>query len=123
LNPAAAVADAGSQMDSILDFFISPAYAQDAGQSPLVTFLPLIAIFVIFYFLIIRPQNKKQKEHREMVSALSTGDEVVTAGGVLGRVTAVGDQFLDVEIADNVTIKVQRHTVATVLPKGTVKSA
>ena len=110
-------------MESIFDFFISPAYAQDAAQSPLVTFLPLIAIFVIFYFLIIRPQNKKQKEHREMVAALTTGDEVVTAGGVLGRVTAVGEQFLDVEIAHNVTVKVQRHTVSTVLPKGTVKSA
>lgn len=111
-------------MDSVLDFFIEPAYAQAAqSQSPLLTFLPLVAIFVIFYFLIIRPQNKKQKEHREMVGALATGDEVVTAGGVLGKVTAVGEQFLDVEIANNVTIKVQRHTVAAVLPKGTVKSA
>jgi len=111
-------------MDSILDFFVSPAYAQAAQQqSPFITFLPLIAIFVIFYFLIIRPQNKKQKEHREMVAALTNGEEVVTAGGVLGKVTAVGDQFLDVEIADNVTIKVQRHTISAVLPKGTVKSA
>ena len=110
-------------MHSVLDFFIEPAYAQAAQQqSPWITFLPLIAIFVIFYFLIIRPQNKKQKEHREMVGTLSTGDEVVTAGGVLGKVTAVGEQFLDVEIATNVTIKVQRHTVAAVLPKGTVKS-
>lgn len=111
-------------MDSVLDFFVQPAYAQAASQqSPLLTFLPLIAIFVIFYFLIIRPQNKKQKEHREMVGALSTGDEIVTAGGVLGKVTAVGEQFLDIEIASNVTVKVQRHTVAAVLPKGTVKSA
>lgn len=110
-------------MDSILDFFISPAFAQEAQQpSALITFLPLVALFVIFYFLIIRPQNKKQKEHREMVAALGTGDEVVTAGGVLGKVTAVSDQFLDVQIADNVTIKVQRHTIAAVLPKGTVKS-
>jgi preprotein translocase subunit YajC len=88
-----------------------------------VTFLPLIAIFVIFYFLIIRPQNKKQKEHREMVAALSAGDEIVTAGGILGKVTAVGEQFLDVEIAGNVTVKLQRHTVSAVLPKGSVKSA
>ena len=111
-------------MDSILDFFISPAFAQGAQQpSALMTFLPLVALFVIFYFLIIRPQNKKQKEHREMVAALSTGEEVVTAGGVLGKVTAVGDQFLEVQIADNVTVKVQRHTIAAVLPKGTVKSA
>lgn len=111
-------------MDSVLDFFISPAYAQAAQQqSPLGMFLPLIAIFAIFYFLIIRPQNKKQKEHREMVSALASGDEVVTAGGVLGKVTAVGEQFLDVEVAPNVTVKVQRHTVSAVMPKGTVKSA
>jgi preprotein translocase subunit YajC len=111
-------------MDSILDFFIEPAYAQAATQqSPLLTFLPLIAIFVIFYFLIIRPQSKKQKEHRDMVAALSSGDEVVTAGGVLGKVTAVGEQFLEVEVANNITVKVQRHTIAAVLPKGTVKSA
>ena len=110
-------------MDSILDFFISPAYAQQGQTDALGMFLPLIAIFVIFYFLIIRPQNKKQKEHREMVAALSAGDEVVTAGGVLGKVTAVGEQFLDVEVANNVTIKVQRHTVSAVVPKGTVKSA
>ena len=95
----------------------------DSAPSSLITFLPLIAIFVIFYFLIIRPQNKKQKEHREMVAALSTGDEIATAGGVLGKVTQVGEQFLDIEIANNVTVKVQRHTVSAVLPKGTVKSA
>lgn len=111
-------------MDSVLDFFIAPAYAQAAeSQSPLLTFLPLIAIFAIFYFLIIRPQNKKQKEHREMVSALSSGDEVVTSGGVLGKVTAVSEQFLDIEIAPNVTVKVERYTVSKVLPKGTLKSA
>jgi len=110
-------------MNSLLDFLVSPAYAQAAQQpSTLSALLPLVAIFVIFYFLIIRPQNKKQKEHREMVATLSAGDEVVTAGGVLGKVTAVADQFLDIEIADNVTVKVQRNTVATVLPKGTVKS-
>jgi preprotein translocase subunit YajC len=111
-------------MDSIVDFFISPAYAQAATQqSPFVTFLPLVAIFVIFYFLIIRPQNKKQKEHREMVAALSVGDEIVTGGGILGKVTEVGEQFLDVEIAGNVTVKLQRHTVSAVLPKGSVKNA
>ena len=111
-------------MDSVLDFFIAPAFAQAADpQSPFLTFLPLIAIFAIFYFLIIRPQNKKQKEHREMVAALSTGDEIITAGGVLGRVTDVGEQFLAIEIADKVTVKVQRNTVSAVLPKGTIKSA
>ena len=112
-------------MDSVLDFFVSPAYAQAAtpSQNPLITFLPLILIFAIFYFLIIRPQNKKQKEHREMVATLSVGDEIVTAGGMLGKVTETGDQFLSVEIADKVTVKVQRHTVSAVLPKGTVRHA
>jgi preprotein translocase subunit YajC len=111
-------------MNSVLDLLISPAYAQAAEQpSVLITFGPLIAIFVIFYFLIIRPQNKKQKEHREMVAAIAAGDEVVTAGGVLGKVASVGDQFLELDIAQNVTIKVQRHTISAVLPKGTVKSA
>ena len=112
-------------MSSLLDFFVSPAWAQEAApQGGLLSpFVLMIALFAIFYFLIIRPQNKKQKEHREMVSALSVGDEVVTAGGVLGKVIEVGDQFLVVEVADNVRIKVQRHTIAAVMPKGTVKSA
>lgn len=111
-------------MDSLLDFFIAPAFAQDAAPGG--SFQPLIlmvGLFAVFYFLIIRPQNKKQKEHRQMVAALAAGDEVVTAGGVLGKVTEVGEQFLDVEIASNVTVKVQRHTVAAVMPKGTVKGA
>ena len=111
-------------MNSVLDFFVSTASAQTGSPgSGLSSFLPLIVIFVLFYFLLIRPQNKKQKEHREMVAALNSGDEVVTAGGVLGKVTAVGDQFLTVEIADRVSVKVQRHTIAAVLPKGSVKSA
>ena len=111
-------------MDSLLDFVISPAYAQDAGAAGgYSTLIMMIALFAVFYFLMIRPQQKKQKEHREMVAALVAGDEVVTAGGVLGKVTEVGEQFLNVEVASNVTIKVQRHTVAAVLPKGTIKSA
>ena len=85
--------------------------------------LPLLLIFVVFYFLLIRPQAKRAKEHQAMVAALGVGDEVVTSGGILGRVTEVGDQFLTVEIADGVQVKVQRHTVASVLPKGTLKSA
>jgi preprotein translocase subunit YajC len=111
-------------MESWLDFFIDTAWAQGGGQSdPLLGFLPLIIIFVLFYFLLIRPQNKKQKEHRQMVDALGSGDEVVTGGGVLGRVTDVGEQFVTVEVANNVSVKVQKHTIAAVLPKGTVKSA
>lgn len=111
-------------MDSLVNFFIDDAWAQGgSGQSgSLLGFLPLIVIFVLFYFLLIRPQSKKQKEHRAMVDALSSGDEVITGGGVLGKVTDVGEQFVTVEIANNVQVKVQKHTVAAVLPKGTVKS-
>jgi preprotein translocase subunit YajC len=115
-------------MNSVLDLLVSPALAQAAPAAPaqpstLGFLLPMVAIFAIFYFLIIRPQNKKQKELREMIGAIAAGDEVVTSGGVAGKVAAVGDQFLDVEIAANVTVKVQRHMIATVLPKGSLKSA
>ena len=106
--------------------FISPAYAQASGGSPggdLMTFLPMIAIFVVFYFLLIRPQQKKQKEHQAMLSKIAAGDEVVTAGGILGRVVEVGEQFLTLEIADNVRIKVQRFQVSSLVPKGTLKGA
>ncbi len=107
-----------------MDFFIQNAWAQDAGGGGgLLSLLPLVLIFVVFYFLLIRPQTKRQKEHREMVAALSTGDEVVTAGGVLGKITSVSDQFVHVEVADGVTLKVQKHTIGAVMPKGTVKSA
>ena len=78
---------------------------------------------VIFYFLLIRPQQKKQKEHQAMLSKLAAGDEVVTAGGILGRIVEVGDQFLTLEIADNVRIKVQRFQVTSLVPKGTLKGA
>jgi preprotein translocase subunit YajC len=112
-------------MESLTRLFISDAWAQVGGSAsdPLLGFLPLIVIFVLFYFLLIRPQTKKQKEHRAMVEALGTGDEVVTGGGVLGKVTEVGEQFVTVEVANNVAIKVQKHTIATVLPKGSVKNA
>lgn len=107
----------------ILDFFIASAYAQDAApQGGLMSFLPLIVIFIIFYFLLIRPQMKRAKEHRKLVEQLSTGSEVVTNGGLLGRITHVGESFVTVEVADNVQIKVQKHAVASVMPKGTIKS-
>jgi preprotein translocase subunit YajC len=119
-----ATADPDDDMDALLDFFVSPAWAQAQAQGSNFSFLfMMIALFAVVYFLMIRPQNKKQKEHRQMVEALTAGDEIVTAGGVLGKVKAVGEQFLEVEVASNVTIKLQRHTVAAVLPKGTVKSA
>ena len=108
----------------ILDFFIASAHAQDAAHpGGLMSFLPLIIIFVIFYFLLIRPQMKRAKEHKKLVSELANGDEVVTNGGLLGRITHVGESFVTVELADNVQIKVQRHAIASIMPKGTVKSA
>ncbi len=108
----------------ILDFFIASAHAQDASpQSPLMSFLPLIVIFIIFYFLLIRPQMKRAKEHKKLVQQLSTGSEVVTNGGLLGRITRVDESFVTVEFADKVQIKVQKHAIASVMPKGTIKSA
>ncbi len=107
-----------------MDFFISNAYAQDAGsQSSLLSFLPLIVIFAVFYFMLIRPQMKRSKEHRQLVSQLSKGDEVITNGGLLGRITDVSDSFVTLELADNIIIKLQRQAVANVMPKGTIKSA
>lgn len=108
-----------------MDFLIASAYAQDAAPpgGGLMSFLPLIIIFVIFYFLLIRPQMKRAKEHRELVGNLSKGDEVVTNGGLLGKITDVGDTFITLELAENVVIRVQRHAVSSVMPKGTVKSA
>jgi preprotein translocase subunit YajC len=110
-----------------MDWLISTAAAQaqaPAGQpSALVQFLPLVLIFVVFYFLLIRPQTKRAKEHRAMIAALETGAEVVTSGGILGKVTELGDNFVTVEIADGVKVKVQRHTITQVLPKGSLKSA
>lgn len=107
-----------------MSFLIDNAYAQAAQGAqgdPLLSFLPLIFIFVIFYFLLIRPQQKRAKEHKQMVQALSKGDEVVTNGGLVGRITNVGEQFLSVEITDGIEVKLQRQAVAALLPKGTMK--
>jgi preprotein translocase subunit YajC len=114
-------------MDFLLNFFIGTAAAQEAGAAPAPSlvnalFLPVMLI-VVFYFLLIRPQQKKQKEHKAMVDALGVGTEIVTGGGVLGKVTEVGEQFLTVEIANGVNIKVQRHSIGAVLPKDTIKNA
>jgi preprotein translocase subunit YajC len=109
-----------------MDFLIASAMAQDAAApqaSAWGTFIPLILIFVIFWFLLIRPQMKRNKEHRELVSGLAVGDEVVSAGGLLGKITHVGDSFVAVRLADNVTVKLQRASVAQVVPKGTMDSA
>ena len=107
-----------------MDFFISNAYAQDAAaQGGLMSFLPLIVIFAVFYFMLIRPQMKRAKEHKQLVSQLAKGDEVITNGGLLGKITDVTDAFVTLELAENVRIKVQRQAVANVMPKGTIKSA
>jgi len=107
-----------------MSFFISNAYAQDAaGQAgTLELILPLLLMFGIFYFLLIRPQQKKAKEHKNMVGALSKGDEIITNGGLLAKISAVDDNFLTCQISENVEVKIQRHAVASVLPKGTIKS-
>ena len=107
-----------------MNFFISDAMAAESplGQGdPLTSFLPLIVIFVIFYFLLIRPQSKKAKEHKQLIEALAKGDEVVTNGGILGKIVKVGDNFIALEVAEGVNVKVQRQAVATVMPKGTIK--
>ncbi len=106
-----------------MNFFISDAHAAEAaGQGdPLTSFLPLIIIFVVFYFLLIRPQTKKAKQHKELVESLAKGDEVITNGGLLGRIVKVSDNFVDVELADSVVVKLQRQAVGSVMPKGTIK--
>jgi preprotein translocase subunit YajC len=109
-----------------MDFLISSAYAQaGAGGQPntWLQMLPLVLIFVVFYFLLIRPQTRKAKEHREMVAKLVVGDEVVTTGGILGRITEAGDTFMTIEIASGVQIKVQRFQISQLMPKGTFKGA
>jgi preprotein translocase subunit YajC len=111
-----------------MDFFINSAYAQAAGGaaggSSLLNMMMLPVVFLgVMYFLMIRPQNKRAKEQREMLSKIAVGDEIATTGGILGRVSEVGEQFLTVEIANGVNVKLQKFQVALVLPKGTVKSA
>ncbi|MCH9671654.1 MAG: preprotein translocase subunit YajC [Gammaproteobacteria bacterium] len=107
-----------------MDFFIRQAHAQGApgGGDLIGGLLPIVIIFGVFWFLLIRPQQKKQKEHRAMVEALAKGDEVITNGGLLGKVTDVGDAFVSVEIGSGTEVRVQRAAVAALMPKGTIKS-
>ena len=111
---------------SLLDLVISPAAAQTADgaqSSPLAgLLLPLVFIGVMFFFM-IRPQMKRAKEHRELIAKLAKGDEVITNGGIAGRVEEIGENFVTVEIADGVRVKLQRAAIVAVLPKGTLKSA
>ncbi len=103
---------------------ISPAFAQSAGGGDpgFIGFLPIILMFVLLYFLMIRPQMKRSKEQKQMVEALQKGDEVIAAGGMLGRVTRIGDAYVSLEVAPNTEISIQRAAVQMLLPKGTLKS-
>ena len=105
---------------------ISPAYAQAAGTASqgdtLLTFLPMIAIFAVFYFMLIRPQQKKAKDTRSMLEALEKGNEVVTAGGIVGRISRLNDQYAVIEVAPNIEVTVQRGAISQLLPKGTIKA-
>lgn len=109
-----------------MSFFISPAWAQQASPAGgpadlIVSLLFPIGLLVILYFLMIRPQIKRQKDHTKMVAGLAKGDEVVTVGGIAGRIVELGEGFAQVEIATGVQVKVRRHAVETVLPKGSMK--
>ena len=110
-----------------MSFFISNAYGQSifgggSAAAGLTSYLPIIVMFAAVYFLMIRPQMKRQKEHRNMLAAMAKGDEVVTNGGIVGKVTKVGEAYVGVEISEGTEITVQKASVTTILPKGTIKS-
>jgi preprotein translocase subunit YajC len=117
----------GVIMISISQLFISNAYAEGAAApqdgNGIMQFLPLVALLAVFYFLILRPQQKRAKELKMMLDALQKGDEVATVGGILGKVTKVSEDSASIEIADNVVVQVQKAAIQNVLPKGTIKSA
>ena len=110
-----------------MSFFISDAMANAAPaaeEAPAwAGLLPMVILFVIFYFLLIRPQQKKTKEHRQMVDTLSMGDEAVTAGGILGKIRKVDDNFVDFEVAEGIILVIQKHQIGQLMPKGTLKSS
>lgn len=108
-----------------MSFFIEQAMAEGSAASQgggAEQLFIMVAIFAVFYFLLIRPQTKRAKEHRKMVSELAKGDEVVTNGGIYGKLTKVEDDYVEVEIADNITVRMQRQAVSSTLPKGTIKN-
>ncbi len=112
-----------------MSFFISEAHAEGAaaapapaGGDPMITLVMMIGMVVVFYFLLWRPQSKRQKEHQNLVAALKKGDEVITSGGLLGKITKVSDNFVTIEIANNVSVNVQKSSVTAALPKGTIKA-
>jgi preprotein translocase subunit YajC len=105
----------------MLVLFSADVFAQAApAADPILSFLPLVILFIVFYFLLIRPQSKRVKEHKSMLDSLKKGDEVVTNGGVLGKVTGIGENFVQLEIANNITVKVQRPSISSLMPKGTM---
>ncbi len=108
----------------MLELFINNVWAQEAPSQGggVLSLLPLIIIFVVFYFFLIRPQMKQAKEHRQMVESLGKGDEVVTNGGMLGKINKVGDNFIVLEIAKDIEVKVQKNSVSATMPKGTMKT-
>jgi len=109
---------------SFFNFFISDALAAGAQpeQSFITGMIPLFIIFILFWFLLIRPQTKRAKEHKQLVAALSKGDEVLVNGGLVGKITEVEESFVSMEIADNVVVKMQRSAITTIMPKGTLKA-
>lgn len=107
-----------------MSLFISDAMAQTAGAQAgpsLTGILPMVILFVIFYFLLIRPQQKRQKEHKEMVVALNKGDEVVTMGGLLGKIKDLDENFVTIEVSKGTNVKIQRNSIQAMMPKGTIK--
>ncbi|MBL4743434.1 MAG: preprotein translocase subunit YajC [Cycloclasticus sp.] len=115
----------------MLDFFVSSAIAaeevvsatQEAGEPGFEGIIFPIALIAIFYFLLIRPQQKRNKDHKKMVAAANKGDEIITSGGVLGKITEVGDHFITLEIGANMSVQITKTSIASVMPKGTYKSA
>lgn len=105
-----------------MEFFISAAHADGGSASPISSIVMLVGFVAIFYFMLIRPQQKRAKEHKNLLADISKGDEISLAGGMLGRVAKVTDEFLVIEIANDVSIKVQKAAVTAVLPKGTLKA-
>ncbi len=108
-----------------MGLFISNAHAEGASQGggdPLQLVIMVAIFFAIMYFMIIRPQQKRAKEHRALLGGMSKGDEVVTSGGILGKVTNIGENFIEMKVSEGSTLKIQKHAIANVMPKGTMKS-
>ena len=108
---------------NMIDFFINSAWAAPAQQAPgFMSFVPLIILFIIFYFILIRPQMKQAKQHKQLVASLAKGDEIATNGGLLGKIKEVGDNFIVVEVSKETEVKIQKQAVSIVYPKGTLKT-